>query len=140
MKNLFFIASVLLFAYCQPTTNASITTNTDTNMEDYIELPSNTKFKKWVDKKIAFEATLAKMQYQHMLRRSINGPNTYVTIEPAEKYGLGQILAYTIDRDNIKDKYKGKTFTVYGTLGVISGAGKGGGTHTEYYLELDSVE
>jgi hypothetical protein len=29
---------------------------------------------------------------------------------------------------------------VYGSLHAMSGKGKGGGTHREYYLDLDKVE
>lgn len=29
---------------------------------------------------------------------------------------------------------------VFGTLREVSGAGKGGGQHSEYYIDLDKVE
>ena len=60
-------------------------------------------------------------------------PESHVYVD----YNNSQVVAYYRDFKLPKDKKKLK---FYGTVSQMSGAGKGGGTHTETYIDLDKVE
>lgn len=127
----------MLIAFVACTTTSSSITSNSINTEGYVELTVDSEYKNYEGKKVYFKAKICKMEMQHMLRRSFNGNDNYVCIDMVDSKGeaVSQMLAYTdmkVDNE--------ETFTVFGTLGSVSGAGKGGGMHTEYYLELEKVE
>lgn len=127
MKQLFLLIIVCTFAMCSP--------KTAIQMGDYEDLPSKAKLENYVGKKVTFVAARCKMEYQHMLKLSIDGTPAYICLD-AE---IGQLLAYYKTKEAIKNSDNIR-FRVFGTIGKITGAGKGGGIHTEYYLDLDYVE
>ena len=94
-------------------------------------------------RKVRFLCTLAEIPMAHMMRPSLNhsGKEEHIYIDPLPKYGFGQIVAYfkaaSFQRNMMKTN---RTYWVSGTVGSVSGAGMGGGTHTEYYLELEGAE
>lgn len=128
----FIFLTVMFLMACSPKTSVQ--------MGDYNELPNKAKLEEWVGKKVTFVATRCSFEYQHMLKASLDGTPPYVCIESEAS---GQILAY-YEKEKEKNIQLENTenlrFRVFGTLNKISGAGKGGGTHTEYYLDLDNVE
>jgi len=97
----------------------------------------------FVGKKVRFQASLSEMPMAHMMRPSLNpsGEADHVYLDPLPKYSFGQIVAYfntaSFQRKNLKPH---RTYWVWGTVGSVSGAGMGGETHTESYLELEGVE
>jgi ABC-type Fe3+/spermidine/putrescine transport system ATPase subunit len=111
--------------------------------EAYYELKSGESILSFIGKKIVFEGKISEIPMQHMMRMSPtfqgqeSEENEY--IEPADKFKGGQIVAYYLPS---KVKWPGKKdgLRFYGTMQKMSGAGKGGGEHTEYYLMLDKVE
>ncbi|MFK7948910.1 MAG: hypothetical protein AB8G11_15055 [Saprospiraceae bacterium] len=128
MKQLFLLITLCTFAMCSP--------KTAIKMGDYEELTGRVKLENYVDKKVTFVASRCKMEYQHMLKSSIDGIPSYICLDSD---AVGQVLAYYKMPSDIKNADNIR-FRVFGKLGTISGAGKGGGTHTEYYLDLDYVE
>ena len=129
MKQLILLSILCTFAMCSPKTTA-------VKMGDYEQLTAKSKLDNYLDKKVTFVASRCKMEYQHMLKSSPDGTQPYICLDSE---AAGQVLAYYgIDAD-IKNADNIR-FRVFGTIGKISGAGKGGGTHTEYYLDLDYVE
>ena len=122
---------ILLVAACTPK-NSILTT--------YNELPVKPELEGLVGQKVVFEAKLAEHENQHMIKSSFDGRAPYICIEPLSKYEtIDQLLAYSSDL-TLNKRLKGKTFKVFGVIGKLTGAGKGGGFHTEYYLDLDKVE
>lgn len=133
MKQLILLSIICIFVMCSPKTTVQQNATT-VNKNNYEELSDDAKLSSYVDKKVTFLASRCKMEYQHMLKLSIDGTPSYICLD-AE---VGQLLAYYQIEPNMENREK--EFRVYGTVGTISGAGKGGGTHTEYYLDLDAVE
>jgi len=128
MKKIIFAFLVLSFVACTSTNNV--------NTEGYTALTSGAELSNYVGKKVYFKVKTCEFAMQHMLRASLNGPKSYICIDRVNDKGevIDQMLAYTdleVEKEGI--------FTVFGTLSSQSGVGKGGGTHTEYYLELDKV-
>ena len=111
--------------------------------EEYYELKSGESIFSFVAKKIVFEGKISVIPMQHMMRYSppFEGQeaekNEY--IESADKFKGGQIVAYYLP-SKVKWPAKKEGLRFYGTMQKMSGAGKGGGEHTEYYLMLDKVE
>lgn len=119
---------------------AACSPKTVEKMGDYNELPKNATLENWVGQKVTFVATPCSMEYQHLLKSSLDGTPSYICIESESS---GQILAYYEKgkEKNVQiENAQNLRFRVFGTINKISGAGKGGGTHTEYYLDLDNVE
>jgi hypothetical protein len=95
-----------------------------------------------MDEKVCFEATFSKEIYQHMMRMSPpfqKEKEEHHYIDPASKYKGGQIVAYYFPSKVKWPANKSAKFLVYGTMSSMTGPGKGGGEHTEYYLILDKV-
>lgn len=94
-------------------------------------------------KKVRFQASLAEIPMAHMMRPSLShsGEEKHAYLDPLPKYGFGQIVAYFNIRSFSQTPMKpNRIYWVSGSVGVVSGVGKGGGTHTEYFLELEGVE
>lgn len=94
-------------------------------------------------RKIRFLCTLTEIPMAHMMRPSLNhfGKEEHIYIDPLPKYGFGQIVAYfNTESFSLTRMKPNRTYWVSGTVGSVSGAGMGGGTHTEYYLELEGAE
>ena len=131
-----FILSVLIsFFACIPTK--------DISTSEYELLPMDAKLSEYVGKKVYFKARICDFEMQHMLRFSLDGPNQHFCIDQMDDNGESgfQMLAYTDkSRIDMVEEYDGKIFTVYGTLDSMTGAGKGGGEHTEYFLEFEKLE
>lgn len=100
----------------------------------------------FVDKNIQFRARVCNFEMQHMLVSSMgDSRSTYICIDRVNDQGkmINQLLAYTKERQTYLSKvskFENKYFYAFGELKVASGAGKGEGTHKEYYLELDKIE
>jgi hypothetical protein len=110
---------------------------------DYIILQENDSLSDYVDRSVVLEGTLAEIPLQHMMRSSPDRAESHFYFNPDERYNIGQLVAYyrndTLQFD--RDRFEGRTFTLYGTVGVISGAGKGKtGTHVEHFILVDRVE
>lgn len=119
------------------TTSTDASTNTD---ETYIELPVGKSIVNFENKKVWFVGKESEMVHQHMMKGSYSpdgdkDPEKHIYIDYNENGG--QIVGYYRGFDIPKDK---KTHKFYGKVLSMSGAGKGGGTHTEYYIMLDKVE
>jgi hypothetical protein len=56
------------------------------------------------------------------------------------KYNCSQVVGYYYLSKVKFPENKKTTLKVFGSLRMMKGKGKGGGTHTEYYLDLDKVE
>jgi hypothetical protein len=126
MKKIVLCCFIVIFAACTPTSNSL-------NTEGYTELKADASLKDYKGEKVYFKAEICEFEMQHMLA----GMKDYVCIDWVDDKGetVRQMLAYTdlkVEKDGV--------FVAFGTLGSVSGAGKGGGMHTEYYLDLDKVE
>jgi hypothetical protein len=131
----FFFCISTTYIACSSSVNTTSTTRTDSN---YQLLSIDKSIKDYVDQKIYLEGTESLEINQHMMKTSFS-----LEGEAEEKhlyidYNNGQqIVGYYKNIRLPKDQKKHK---FYGTARKMSGAGKGGGTFTEYYLDLDKVE
>jgi len=129
----FFSLLLLIISACGTTSTTSNTTNVSEN-NSYTKLPANKSVISFVGKKISLVGKKSEMVHQHMMKGSLDGKEKHIYID----YNDGnQIVGYYSGFTIPDDK---KTHTFYGTVDKMSGAGKGGGTHTEYYIDLDKVE
>lgn len=111
----------------------------------YTPITIEADFVDFVDKNVQFQARVCNFEMQHMLVSSMgDSRSTYICMDRVDEKGkmINQLLAYTKERAAYLSQvstFKNKRFSVFGKLKVASGAGKGGGTHKEYYLELDKI-
>lgn len=109
---------------------------------DYHEIKKGESLSKLVDKKVVFNGKISEIPMQHMMRYAppMNEnaeKEEHKYIEPSE-LDFFQLVAYYLPSKVQWPAKEGLRF--YGTLGSMSGAGKGGGEHTEIYIILDKVE
>lgn len=136
------ISRILLFCILVVFCSACATRNAEPS-ESYYTMTDAENIADFVGKKVRFQASLAEIPMAHMMRPSLNlsGQEEHVYLDPLPKYGFGQIVAYfkvaSFQRNMIRAN---RTYWISGSVGSVSGAGKGGGTHTEYYLELEGAE
>lgn len=113
----------------------------DMGNNEYHELKAGESINSFIDKKVVFNGKISKMPMQHMMRMSppMGEKEEHEYIEPSDAAKFGQLVAYYLPS---KVKWPGQEagLRFYGTLGSMSGGGKGGGEHTEIYLLLDKVE
>lgn len=114
------------------------TSNTTIDQQAYQELSKDQPIKVYVGQKVWLIGKQSKAIYQHMMKGSIalegESKEEHIYID----YHVGQqIVAYYKDINVPKGQ---KKYKFYGTIQSMTGAGKGGGTHTEYYINLDKVE
>ena len=109
----------------------------------YLELLPGDNITAFKDQEITFYGKISDMPMQHMMRSSPAfddvEPEKHKYIEPSSNYKGGQIVAYYLE-SKVKWPEKKDELRFFGTIKSMSGAGKGGGEHTEYYLMLDAVE
>jgi hypothetical protein len=133
----------LSFIACN-STKSNKGTKTDNMQEDYHQLSKTDKLSNFEGKKVQFEGKISTIIMQHMMK----GSNPFLEegeeqeehkyILPPDDYAFHEIVAYYFpNKVTWPDAEK---LRFYGTIQMISGAGKGGGTHTEYYIDLDKVE
>ncbi len=136
------ISRTLLFCILAAFFSACATRNAEPSVP-YYTMTDAENIADFAGKKVRFQASLAEIPMAHMMRPSLNlsSKEEHLYLDPLPKYGFGQIVAYfkvdSFQRNMIRAN---RTYWVSGTVGSVSGAGKGGGTHTEYYLELEGVE
>lgn len=141
----------LLGIFACSTSKSNTPQEVDKNTEkkgEYIAWEKLTKREDWIGQKVVFEGKVAKIPHQHMMKGNFDGTEKNVYIDPLEKYNYAQIVGYykelSLDMDNAAknalDKGNETVFRFYGTIGKLSGAGKGGGTHAEYYIDLDKMQ
>ena len=99
------------------------------------ELPNS----KSLPHRIAIEGEIATAIHQHMMKVSMESNDEHLYIDVLDSEGQQLVGYYNpttigIVPDDTKRHY------FLGTLHSISGAGKGGGTHTEWYIDLDRIE
>ncbi len=137
-----------LFISCNAQKNTG-GTNEDKNEEnakpnDYRLLGEKESIAKFVGEKIIIDGELGKMPYQHMMKMSpppgMGEPEEHDYFDPLEKYGIGQLVVYYHPQKVKWPRNSKKIIRVHGTVRSMSGAGKGGGEHTEYYIDADKVE
>ncbi|OHD56733.1 MAG: hypothetical protein A2Y33_06480 [Spirochaetes bacterium GWF1_51_8] len=82
-------------------------------------------------KKIVLIGKKAGFEMEHMLAFFME-PMKYIAVDLPDG---SQILAYSKDKIECAKKIK-----LIGTVSSVTGAGKGGGDHTEFYLVIDKWE
>lgn len=126
------IVTVILCACATRNAEPSVPYYTMTQGENIVD---------FAGKKVRFQASLSEIPMAHMMRPSLNpSGEEHIYLDPLPKYGFGQIVAYfNVDAFQRNMIRANRTYWVSGIVGSVSGAGKGGGTHTEHYLELEGV-
>lgn len=149
MRYLSVFIFIVLVACSAPKNSTSPEVSENTKKEgEYIAWNKLLKGQEWVNQKVVLEGKIAKIPHQHMMKGSLDGKEQNVYIDPLEKYNYSQIVGYyrelSLDMDNTAknalNKGSESVFRFYGTINKMTGAGKGGGTHTEYYIDLDKME
>ena len=137
---LFFLGLIVILGSCRLSKN-SLTANSIMN-KDYYPIKAGENLFDFVDKSIVFDAKIAQFPAQHMMKSSLTEgeQEKHEYLDPDTKYKGGQILGYYFPSKVVWHKEQKATIKVYGSLRVMSAKGKGGGTHTEYYLDIDKVE
>lgn len=132
MKNIIFLITITAFLLtnCSP----KVVQKTDI-FGEYMQLQKKNNPEDLVGKKVTFVATRCSYEEQHMMKTTM-AVEKYICIESDE---VGQILAYYMPETPVSNA-DNLRFRVFGTVGKISGVGKGGGVHTEYFIDLDNVE
>lgn len=125
-----FLLTIVLFVSCKQV--AWVEPNNHQKLMDKENLSEH------VGEKVQLDVKICEMEMQHLLVPSLDGKRTYICLDRWSKAGerFGQLLAYTSDENILKKDFGDDKLTAFGTVQVMSGAGKGGGTHDEYYLEL----
>jgi hypothetical protein len=136
---------LLLFAFCackSTKVNISESNNKSSMHTDYQMLKAGENLFDFVDKKICFDAKISEIPAQHMMKMSLNDgeEEKHEYLDPDRKYKGNQIVGYFYPSKVKFPENKKAAIKVYGSLKVMKGQGKGGGTHSEYYLDLDKVE
>ncbi len=108
---------------------------------DYYKVNSKDKITSLENKKVVFKAKVSNMPTLHMMRFSPPGQEReeHKYIDTSDDLLLGQFVAYYLP-SKVKWPISEGSILIYGTIQSMSGAGKGGGTHTEYYIIVDKVE
>jgi hypothetical protein len=109
---------------------------------DYQMLKAGENLSDFVDKKICFDAKISEIPAQHMMKMSLNDgeEEKHEYLDPDSKYNCSQFVGYYYLSKVKFPENKKTTLKVFGSLRMMQGKGKGGGIHTEYYLDLDKVE
>jgi hypothetical protein len=123
------------------TSNQSTKENIKMNNSDYYKVSSTDKVTSLVDKKVVFRGKISNVPAQHMMRFSPPGQEQeeHKYIDAADDLMLGQMVAYYLP-SLVKWPVKAENLLIFGTIQSMSGAGKGGGTHTEHFILVDKVE
>ena len=141
IASLFFLL-ILAFCACKSTKVSSGESNIKSSMNmNYYILKVGENLSDFVDQKICFEAKISEIPAQHMMKMSLNDgeKEKHEYLDPDSKYKGNQIVGYFYPSKVKFPENKKAAIKVYGSLHAISGKGKGGGTHREYYLDLDKV-
>lgn len=136
----------MLFMACNSTKSNNENSKSAARGSNYHPLSKTEKLSDFDGKKVSFEGKISTIIMQHMMK---GGPmpfgeeddhekEKHQYLSPLESYAFGEIVGYYFPSKVSWPKADKLIF--YGTIGSISGAGKGGGTHTEYYIDLDKVE
>ena len=136
---------LLLFAFCackSTKVNISESNNKSSMYTDYQMLKAGENLSDFVDKKICFDAKISEIPAQHMMKMSLNDgeEEKHEYLDPDSKYNCSQVVGYYYLSKVKFPENKKTTLKVFGSLRMLKGKGKGGGIHTEYYLDLDKVE
>lgn len=153
--NLFVISSLLSTFACDSNSTTNENTNTDStsttlvaptgtesatsevNTNDFMELSSDMPISDYVGQKIWISGAITPPEktMEHMMKSSVPGQeelNVCIDFNEGEQV-IGYYANITIPKDNASHKF-------YGTVDKISGPGKGGENHTEYFINLVKVE
>lgn len=148
MKKVFLISfcilSCMAFFACNSTKSNGNSKSTAMDSA-YHSLSKTDKLTAFEGKKVSFEGVISTIIMQHMMKGSPMPfgeedaeQETHKYITPPDDYAFGEIVGYYFPS---KVSWpEAEKFIFYGTVESMSGAGKGGGTHTEYYIDLDKVE
>lgn len=94
-----------------------------------------------VGKKVTFDGSESPNIMQHMMSGPLSQQKDHFYIDPDPSTGMGQMVVYySPEMIPGGQSLVGKKMRVYGVLGEVSGAGKGGGTHSELKLDLEKME
>lgn len=112
------------------------------NSGEYKTVQQGTDARSLVGQKVMFEGTETMLVEQHMMSSSGGlDAKVHFYIQPNTNTGLGQMVVYyTPEMIPGGQSLVNKKMMVYGTLGEVSGPGKGGGEHRELKLDLDKLE
>lgn len=127
---LFFLL-ILVFCNCKSTkVSISESKNKSLMHTDYQILKAGDNLFDFVDKKICFDAKIAEIPAQHMMKMSLNDgeEEKHEYLDPDSKYKGNQIVGYFYPSKVKSPENKKAAIKVYGMLKVMKGQGKGGGT------------
>ena len=129
--------------FCLSTTymaciSSNSTTNSNISTTSYQQISKNKSIANHVNQQVWLEGTESIGINQHMMKSSFSLEGEAEEKHLYVDYNNGQQIVVYYKNINIPQDQKKHKF--FGTIQKISGAGKGGGTHTEYYLDLDKVE
>lgn len=121
---------------CSIPQNTAAVTPATVQPSHYIALRPNQSIQDFVGQRIWIEGELSNIIHQHMMKGGLNGTPPYVYVD---YHNDRQLVAY-FEKGLEPPTKMGKSYRFYGVVNSISGAGKGGGTYTEYYLDVLRVE
>lgn len=118
-----------------PTNTESSTS--EINVSSFMELDIDMHIGDYVGQKVWIQGTITppEKMMEHMMKGSnpmAEELNVCIDFNEGEQI-IGYYSGINVPRDNQSHKF-------YGTVDKISGAGKGGENHTEYFINLDKVE
>lgn len=115
-------------------TATTTTTTSTTSSASYPLLSPNQSIADFVGQSIRIKGKISSSIYQHMMKGSFAGEEQHIYID----YNNGKQLVGYYTTLNVPNDTNEHIFS--GRVSKISGAGKGGGTHTEYYIDLEKID
>jgi len=104
---------------------------------EYYSLTKTDKLSDYVGKKVQIDIYPSRERLQHMMKpAAFNGEEEeHQYVVPENDFAIGEFLIY-YTKKNIHWPVKASKIRIFGSIESVSGAAKGGGTHTEYYMDL----
>ena len=103
---------------------------------EYMQLDADMPISDYTGQKIWIEGTISTDPMQHMMKEAVpfgeEEQHLYIAYNDGEET-VGYYTNLEIPTDDQNHRF-------YGTVDKISGAGKGGDTHTEYFINLEKIE
>lgn len=120
----------------ETTTETPVSTTSNSEDSEYMQLDADMPISDYVGQKIWIEGNISTDPMQHMMKEAVPfgdaEEHLYITYNDGEET-VGYYTNLEIPTDNQNHRF-------YGTVDKISGAGKGGDMHTEYFINLEKIE
>jgi len=122
----------------EETTTEETSSTDDATSGDYLAIDMDMAIGNYIGEQVMIKGKIAATPMQHLMKPEDpfgqeEEKHTFISYNNGEEIVGYYKAAVTVPNDDA-------AHTFYGTVDKVSGAGKGGGMHTEYYLNLEKVD